>query len=86
MPDERGSKRLAQVDTEQDWERVIAAAANLQTIVPDAVLVGGSAAALYVEHRFSKDDDHVVRDLRRRFDKVLADLEEVSGWKLQDNL
>lgn len=64
-----------------EWERVLSSAAHLQRILPDAVLVGGTASALYAEHRLSTDADHVLTDLRGRFDKVLADLESVSGWK-----
>lgn len=63
-----------------DWDRVIAAAARLQQIVPDAVLVGGTAAALHAHHRVSFDDDHVVRDLKDRFDRVLGDLEDTNHW------
>jgi hypothetical protein len=62
------------------WHRVLAAAARLQELVPDAVLVGGSGAALRVQHRVSFDDDHVVRDLANRFDDLLAELEETDGW------
>jgi len=75
-PDE---KRKA-IETQADWERVLAAAAHLQSIVPDAVLVGGTAAAMHVQHRFSHDDDHVVTDLKSRFGKVLQDLETQAGW------
>lgn len=64
-----------------DWEQVLSSAARLQTILPEAVLVGGTASALYAEHRFSRDADHVLTDLRERFDEVLRDLESVSGWK-----
>ncbi|MBK6727624.1 MAG: hypothetical protein IPG63_10250 [Xanthomonadales bacterium] len=64
-----------------DWERVISAAAHLQRILPDAVLVGGTAAALYARHRLSSDADHVLGDLRARFDEVLMQLEAVAGWK-----
>jgi hypothetical protein len=74
-----GEKRKA-IETDADWERVLAAAAHLQSIVPDAVLVGGTAAALHVQHRFSHDDDHVVPDLKSRFAKVLEDLETQAGW------
>ena len=42
-----------------EWEAVLAAAARLQTLVPDAVLVGGTAAAYHARHRVSFDDDHV---------------------------
>ena len=59
---------------------VFEAAARLQELVPDAVLVGGTAAAHHAGHRVSLDDDHVVADLRRRFDEILADLEATQGW------
>lgn len=68
-------------DTWPDWERVLAAAAHLQRILPEAVLVGGSAAAVYAEHRLSTDADHVLTDLRQHFDQVLSELEAVAGWK-----
>ena len=61
-------------------EDVFAAAARLQELVPDAVLAGDPAAAHHAGHRISLDDDHVVRDLRNRFDDVLADLEATEGW------
>jgi hypothetical protein len=66
--------------TERDWDEVLRAAARLQRIVPDAVLVGGAAAAHYAGHRVSFDDDHVIADLRDRFDGVLGDLEATEGW------
>ena len=62
------------------WDRVLAASVRLQQLVPDAVLVGGSAAALHVGHRVSLDDDHVLRDLVERFDDVLDALEAGDGW------
>ena len=34
-------------DSLPEWERVLSAAAHLQRIVPDAVLVGGTATAVY---------------------------------------
>ena len=64
-----------------DWEKVLTSAAHLQRILPEAVLVGGTAAALYAGHPFSADADHVLPDLAQRFDRVLADLECVAGWK-----
>lgn len=64
-----------------DWELVLSSAARLQCILPDAVLVGGTASAIHAEHRFSRDADHVLTDLRQRFDEVLAQLESVAGWK-----
>jgi hypothetical protein len=68
-------------NTLPDWEQVLSSAARLQQILPEAVLVGGTAAALYAEHRLSTDANHVLPDLRQRFDRVLAELESVAGWK-----
>lgn len=68
-------------DTWPEWEQVLSAAARLQRILPEAVLVGGTAAALYAKHRLSIDADHVLADLRHRFDTVLAELEVVAGWR-----
>jgi len=55
--------------------RVLESAARLQQLVPDAVLVGGSAAAWHAGHRISFDHDHVLVDLKQRFDAVLEGLE-----------
>jgi hypothetical protein len=54
--------------------------ATLQEVVPDAVLVGGSAAALWANHRTSFDHDHVLQDLAARFDAVLEAIEATDGW------
>lgn len=65
-----------------DWERVLSAAARLQEVPSDAVLAGGTPAAIDASHRRSRDADHVIMDLKDRFDAVLAQLESVAGWKL----
>jgi hypothetical protein len=64
-----------------DWERLLSAERHLQHLVPGAILVGGTAAALHAGHRVSMDADHVLADLRDRFDDVLAALEVVAGWR-----
>ena len=64
-----------------DWEALLSSAAHLQRIVPDAVLVGGTAAASFAHHRISMDHDHTLGDLRTRFDEILAKLESVAGWQ-----
>jgi Nucleotidyl transferase AbiEii toxin, Type IV TA system len=64
-----------------EWEQVLSAAARLQTLLPEAVLVGGTASAIHASHRFSRDADHVLTDLRVRFDEILAELESVAGWQ-----
>lgn len=66
--------------SESGFEAVLKAATRLQEVLPDAVLVGGSAAAHHAGHRVSLDDDHVLSDLRERFDEVLGALEQTEGW------
>ena len=67
-------------ELEEAWQLVLRASVRLQQLVPDAVLVGGTAAALHVRHRVSLDDDHVIRDLSERFEDVLEALETTDGW------
>jgi hypothetical protein len=59
---------------------VLESAARLQEVLPDAVLVGGSAAALWADHRDSYDHDHVLTDLAERFEIVLDAVESTHGW------
>lgn len=51
------------------WEQVLTLLWRLQSLL----LAGGTAAALYVGHRFSFDHDHVMPNLPERFDIVLAE-------------
>jgi hypothetical protein len=68
------------MNQEPRWEDVLAASARLQSLLPEAVLVGGTAASLHAQHRVSFDDDHVLEDMTTRFDDVLEHLEQVDGW------
>lgn len=68
-------------DGESAWDAVLTSLCHLQRVLPDAVVVGGTASALYAGHRVSFDHDHVLPDLRSRFDEVLNDLEAVAGWE-----
>jgi len=61
-------------------EKVLEQAARLQKLVPDAILVGGSAAFLYAQHRYSCDHDHIISDLEERFDLILESLEREGDW------
>jgi hypothetical protein len=67
---------------EPSLDDVLEKAAQLQEQVPGAVLVGGSAAALYAHHRQSFDHDHVVGDLAERFDAILENLEALGDWSM----
>lgn len=59
---------------------MLESAAHLQRLVPDAVLIGGTAAIVHDDHRESLDHDHVVADLAGRFEMVLDALETDEGW------
>ncbi len=59
---------------------MLRSAARLQDVVPDAVLVGGAAAALRAGHRDSFDHDHVLPDLQDRYAEVLEAVEATEGW------
>lgn len=81
-PDERGTMAaMTDGGASQDaWEQLLAAERHLQQLLPSAVLVGGTAAALHAHHRTSVDGDHVLTDLKERFDEVLNTLEAAAGW------
>jgi hypothetical protein len=64
-----------------DWETLLAHAALLQTKVPAAILVGGTAAAVHAGHRMSFDHDHVVKDLAKNYDAAILALESIAGWR-----
>lgn len=64
-----------------DWETLLAHAALLQSKLPSAILVGGTAAALHAHHRISFDHDHVLKDLAKHYDKANTALELIVGWR-----
>lgn len=66
---------LKPADIPDELESVLESASRLQELVPGAVLVGGSAVDYYASHRVSFDHDHMVTDLRDRFDIVLDALD-----------
>ena len=67
-------------DRDPQFLALLESAAHLQRLVPGAVLVGGSAAILYADHRESRDHDHVLADLADRFAMVLEAVEQDQGW------
>lgn len=72
-------KRLVD-DRNPQFVALMESAAHLQRLVPGAVLVGGSAAILYADHRESRDHDHVLANLADRFEMVLDAVENDEGW------
>lgn len=73
-------EHLRESDMAPELMAVLESAARLQEVVPDAVLVGGSAAAMYAGHRLSFDHDHVLADLQERYEAVLEAVEATHGW------
>lgn len=69
-------------ELDRGFAEVLESAARLQRLVPDAVLVGGSAAAFYARHRLSYDHDHVVQSLNDRFDVVFDALDREGDFVL----
>lgn len=42
------------------WQKLIEAAANFQELLTGSVMIGGSAVALHLKHRYSFDADHIL--------------------------
>ena len=63
------------------WREVLKAGVEAQRLVPGAVCVGGTAAALYAEHRHSHDTDHLLSTLRSEFEAIRSALESQPEWK-----
>ena len=61
--------------------RVLESAARFQTLVPDAVLVGGTAVSAHLGHRESLDHDHVLTDLEERFVEIFELLSAQAEWQ-----
>jgi hypothetical protein len=63
-----------------EWLKTLRAGVEAQRLVPGAHLVGGSAVSLLAGHRISLDTDHLLGDLRSRFEDVLETLETSGHW------
>jgi hypothetical protein len=63
------------------WEKLLEAAADIQGILAGAVLIGGTAASVHVKHRYSFDADHILPDLKEKFEEVLDFLEGRDDWE-----
>jgi hypothetical protein len=65
----------------QRWQRLIEAAANFQELLTGSVMIGGSAVALHLKHRYSFDADHILSDLKDKYEEVLDFLEGRDDWE-----
>jgi hypothetical protein len=72
---------MAQADgDDKRWEQLIDVAAEFALKHPDAVLVGGTVAALYAGHRVSLHADFVLVDLQSRLHELVEALEADPDW------
>lgn len=62
------------------WNRLLASTVRVQAVVPEAIVVGGTAAAIHAQHRTSYDADHCVAGLAPRFAEVKARIEARPEW------
>jgi hypothetical protein len=65
----------------QRWQKLIEAAANFQELLTGSVMIGDSAVALHLKHRYSFDADHILSDLKEKFQEVLDFLEGRDDWE-----
>jgi len=65
----------------QRWQKLLEAAANFQELLTGSVMIGGSAAAVHLKHRYSFDADHILSDLKENYEEVLEFLEGRDDWK-----
>jgi len=65
----------------QRWQKLLEAAANFQQLITGSVLIGGSAAAIHLKHRYSFDADHILLDLQDNYEEVLDFLEGRDDWE-----
>jgi len=63
------------------WEKLLEAAANIQGLLPGSVMIGGSAAAIHLQHQYSFDADHILTNLKENYVEVLDFLEGRDDWK-----
>ena len=65
----------------QRWQKLLEAAANFQELLTGSVMIGGSAAAVHLKHRYSFDADHILSDLKENYEEVLDFLESRDDWE-----
>ncbi|MCL1921182.1 MAG: hypothetical protein FWG50_08930 [Kiritimatiellaeota bacterium] len=69
------------VEKNERMRHVLESAARFQALVPDAVLVGGTAVSAHLGHRESLDHDHVLADLQERFIEIFELLSAQAEWQ-----
>lgn len=62
------------------WHGILDAVLAVQTLLPGATMIGGSAVTAHTGHRLSGDADLVLRDLDRDWQQVRSELEDLQDW------
>ena len=52
----------------RQWQKLLEAAANFQELLTGSVMIGGSAAAVHLKHRYSFGADHILSDLKENME------------------
>lgn len=63
-----------------ELDELLAASAKLTKVFPDAVLVGGAASSVHARHRFSRDIDFILPNMRDRFESVFTIVDSDPEW------
>lgn len=67
---------------QKEWNEIIRAGIKAQELIKESIAVGGTASALYAEHRISRDTDHLLMSLKENFEEILSKLSESPERKL----
>lgn len=62
------------------WHSILEAVVAVQAVLPEAIMIGGSAITAHTGHRLSSDADMVMRNPDRDWRTVRGELEELDGW------
>ena len=75
-------KSKLSLEEQKEWNEIIRAGIKAQELIEGSIAVGGTASALYAEHRISRDTDHLLMSLKENFDSIIEKLSESAEWKL----
>lgn len=71
--------------SDEALDRMIHLAVRVQSVIPDAVLVGSLATCFYCRHRVPKMNVHMVRDTAIRAELLAMALETIGGQSKEGN-
>jgi hypothetical protein len=66
----------------KQMEKIFESASKFQKLIPNAILVGGSATSFYANHRKSYDHDHILIDFEKRYDEIFDTLKNTKDFDI----